>query len=71
MYQPNESTRGGENPPSTGSSAQSKQSRLSMKISVDTTDIDRIAIGMRLYDMLDKSNVSNKVHNDDGQQLYQ
>lgn len=40
---------------------------LSAKLTVDTKDIDRIAIGMRLYDMLDMQCAINKLHNDDGQ----
>lgn len=37
----------------------------SLKVSVDTSEVDRIAIGTRLYDMLDGSNPFNKLHRDD------
>lgn len=37
-----------------------------MKLEVDTTDVERIAIGVRIYDMFKADNVNNKLHNDLG-----
>jgi hypothetical protein len=34
------------------------------KLTIDTKDIDRLAIGARIYDMLDAENRSNKLNRD-------
>ena len=38
-----------------------------VKIAIDITEIDRISIGVRLYDMFNMSNKFNKIKDDNGQ----
>jgi len=37
-----------------------------IKLTVDTSEIDRVAIGCRLYDAFSGSNTINKIQYDDG-----
>jgi hypothetical protein len=56
-------------PPSTGSSVHSKVGSITIGVSVDTSDVDRIAIGMRLYNMFKADNAMNKLHHN-GDMVY-
>ena len=44
-----------------------KVTDISVKLSVDTSEIDRVSIGMRLYDMLSMCSPRRRLKMDDGQ----
>lgn len=60
----NPNPRATSTPPNGGSSVH--RNRTTIKLSVDTSDVDKIAIGIRLYDMFSMRNPCNKIYHDKG-----
>lgn len=58
MYQPKETMRGGSTPPNTGSSTIQQPKRYTIKIEVDTTNLDTALDKFR-----EMERIYDKVHN--------